>query len=100
MEYFKIKSSDYMAYLVARGHSAKLVKSEFDKLSSIPRHESYKRVEKSLENKVMFGQLSIHEVAMCFKLSIFTSIHHFSIISSQMLPYLLLINNANTSKIY
>ena len=25
-----------MAYLVARGHSAKLVKSEFDRMSSIP----------------------------------------------------------------
>ena len=36
-----------MAYLVARGHSAKLVKSEFDKVSSIPRYEARKKVEKS-----------------------------------------------------
>ena len=36
MEDFKIKS-EYMAYFVARGHSAKLVKSEFDKVSFTPR---------------------------------------------------------------
>ena len=54
MEYFKIKSSDYMAYLVTRGHSA------FDKVSSIPRYEARKKVEKSFENKIMFSQLSIH----------------------------------------
>ena len=33
LEDFKIKSSEFMAYLVARGHSA-----EFDKVSFIPRH--------------------------------------------------------------
>ena len=54
MEDFKIKPSEYMAYLVARGHSAKLVKSQFDKSSSIPRHEASKKVEKSFENKVIF----------------------------------------------
>ena len=42
-----------MAYLVARGHSAKLVKSEFAKVSSIPRHKADKKVEKSFENKVI-----------------------------------------------
>ena len=35
-----------MAYLVARGHSAKLVKSEFDKVPSILRHEAGKKVKK------------------------------------------------------
>ena len=43
-----------MAQLVATGHSAKLVKSEFDKVSFIPRHEALKKVEKSFENKVIF----------------------------------------------
>ena len=54
MEGFKIKSSELIAYLVPRGHSAKLVKSEFDKVSSIPRHEARKKVAKSFENKVIF----------------------------------------------
>ena len=54
MEDLKTKSSEYIAYLVAMGHSAKLVKSEFDKVSSIPRHEALKKVEKSFENKVIF----------------------------------------------
>ena len=54
MEDFKIKSSEPMAYLVARGNSAKLVKSEFDKVSSIPRHEARKKVETFFENKVTF----------------------------------------------
>ena len=31
-----------MAYLVTRGYSAKLVKCEFDKVSSIPRNEEHK----------------------------------------------------------
>ena len=35
-------------------HCAKLVKFEFDKVSSIPRHETRKKVEKSFENKVIF----------------------------------------------
>ena len=43
-----------MAYLVARGHSAQLVKSEFDKVPFILRHEAGKKVKKSFENKVMF----------------------------------------------
>ena len=44
-----------MAYLVAGGgNSAKLVKSEFDKVSSIARHEAGKIVEKSFENRVIF----------------------------------------------
>ena len=43
-----------MVSLIARGHSAKLVKSEFDKVSSIPRHESREITEKSFENKVIF----------------------------------------------
>ena len=54
MEDFKIKSSKYIAYLVASGHSAKLVKAEFGKVSSIPRHESRKKLEKYFENKVIF----------------------------------------------
>ena len=54
MEDFKIKSSELIAYLVPRGHSAKLVKSELDKVSSIPRHEARKKVAKSFENKVIF----------------------------------------------
>ena len=49
MEDFKIKSSEYMA----RGHSAKLVKAEFNKVSSIPRYEARKKVKKSFENKVI-----------------------------------------------
>ena len=53
IEDFKIKS-EYMAYFVARGHSAKLVKSEFDKVSSAPRYEAHKKVEKSFENKIIF----------------------------------------------
>ena len=53
MEDFKIKSLEYMTYLVARGYSAKLVKSEFDKVSSILRHEAGKTIEKSFENKVI-----------------------------------------------
>lgn len=40
-----------MAYLVARGHSAKLVKPE---LSEIPRCERCTKVEKPFENKVIF----------------------------------------------
>ena len=55
MENFKMKSSEYMAYLVARGHSAKLAKSEFDRVSPIPRHEAHKKVEKSFENKIIFN---------------------------------------------
>ena len=52
MEDFKIKSPEYMAYLVARGHSAKLVKSEFDKVSSISRNEARKKkVENFLKIK-------------------------------------------------
>ena len=43
-----------MAYLGARGHSAKLVKPEINNVSSIPRHEARKKVEKSFENKVIF----------------------------------------------
>ena len=43
-----------MTYLVARGHSAKLMKSQFDKVSSTPRYEASKKVEKSFENKVIF----------------------------------------------
>ena len=40
MEDFKAKSSESMAYLVARRHSAK---SEFHEVSSIPRHETRKK---------------------------------------------------------
>ena len=54
MEDFKIKSLEYMTYLVARGYCAKLVKTEFDKVSSILRHEAGKTIEKSFENKVIF----------------------------------------------
>ena len=43
-----------MTYLVASGHSAELVKFEFDKLSHQPRHKACKKVEKSFENKVIF----------------------------------------------
>ena len=43
-----------MAYLVTKGHSAKLVKPEFNNVSSIPRHEARKKVEKFFENKVIF----------------------------------------------
>ena len=32
---FKIKPSEYIGYLVVRGHSPKLVKSEFGKVSSL-----------------------------------------------------------------
>ena len=53
MEDFNIKSLECMAYLVARGHSAKLVKPEFDTVSEIPRHEGCKKVEKPV-NKVIF----------------------------------------------
>ena len=45
-----MKSSEYMAYLVDRGHSAKLVKSEFDKVSSIPRNEERKKEKKNILN--------------------------------------------------
>ena len=53
IEDFKIKS-EYMAYFVARGHSAKLVKSEFDKVSFTPRYKIHKKVGKAFENKVLF----------------------------------------------
>ena len=43
-----------MAYLVVRGYSAKLLNSEFAKLSSIPKHEARKKVEKSYGNNVIF----------------------------------------------
>ena len=43
-----------MAYLVARVHSAKLIKSEFDKVSSIHRHEARIKVEIYFKNKVIF----------------------------------------------
>ena len=43
-----------MAYLVARKLSAKLLKSEFEKVSSIPRHKARKKVEKYFENKAIF----------------------------------------------
>ena len=54
MEDFKTESSEYMTYLVDRGCCAKLVKSEFDKVFSIPKHEARKKVKKSFENKVIF----------------------------------------------
>ena len=38
MEDFKINSSECLTYLVGPEHSSKLMKSEFDKVSSIPRH--------------------------------------------------------------
>ena len=41
-----------MAYLIAMGHSAKLVKSEFDKVPPIPRHERSKKIEKSFEGNI------------------------------------------------
>ena len=43
-----------MAYSVDREHFAKFVKSEFDKVSSIPRHLTRKKIEKSFEKKVIF----------------------------------------------
>ena len=43
MKDFEIKSSEYLAYLVPGRHSAELVKSEFDKVSSMPRHEAPKK---------------------------------------------------------
>ena len=46
MQGFKKKSSEYMAYLVAKGNSAKLVKPEFDKVSSIAIHEARKKSRK------------------------------------------------------
>ena len=46
MEDIKIKWAEYMVYLVSWEHSAKLVKSEFEKVSSIPRHESGKKSRK------------------------------------------------------
>ena len=39
MEDFKITSSEYMVYLIARENSAKLVKSELVKVFSLLRHE-------------------------------------------------------------
>ena len=53
-EDYKMKLSEYKGYLVARVHFAKLVKSEFDKVSLIPRHEAREKVEKSFENEVTF----------------------------------------------
>ena len=38
IEDFKINSSESLTYLVGPEHSSKLMKSEFDKVSSIPRH--------------------------------------------------------------
>ena len=46
MQGFKKKSSEYMAYLVAKGNSAKLVKPEFVKVSSIAIHEARKKSRK------------------------------------------------------
>ena len=43
-----------MVSLIVRGHSARLVKSEFDKVSSIPRHKSREITEKSFEKTVIF----------------------------------------------
>ena len=47
MKDFKIKSG-------ARGLSAKLMKSEFGKVSSIPSYEACRKVEKYFENKAIF----------------------------------------------
>ena len=44
MENFKITSSEYMVCLITRGNSAKLVTSEFVKVSSILRHEARKKI--------------------------------------------------------
>ena len=43
-----------MAYLTARVNSAKLVKSEFDKVFSLARFERYKKLKRNFEIKVMF----------------------------------------------
>ena len=54
MDDFNTKSLDYMAYLIARGHSAKLVKPEFNKVSEIPTHEGCNKVEKPFENSDIY----------------------------------------------
>ena len=74
MEDFKIKSTECIAYLFVREHSAKLVKSQYDRVYSTPGHEAHKKIEKSLKNKVTFSQLSIHKVSTCLRLSISTFI--------------------------
>ena len=80
-----MKSSEYKTYLVARRYSPKLVKSEFGKVSSIPRHEACKKAEKSFENEVIFttpfnpGDPKVSQtINRCL---------HISIISSQMVLY-------------
>ena len=75
MKGFQTKSPEYiMAYLVARRHSAELVKSEFSEVSSIPRYEARKKVEKSFKNKVIFTSTFNPEVPISLKFSIVTFI--------------------------
>ena len=93
-----------MTYLIAWWHSPKLVKSEFDKVSSIPTHEAHKKVETSFENKVIFASTfnprcpNVSQIINRYLHLL--RIHHFSLTSSQMGQYLLLINVVKTSKIY
>ena len=47
-----MKSSEYKAYLVARRYSPKLMKSEFNKVSSIPRHEACKKQKNLLKTRL------------------------------------------------
>ena len=58
VEEFQKKSSEYMAYLVARGHSPQRVKSEFDKISVISRNECRKKVVRSNQDKkIIFSSI-------------------------------------------
>ena len=52
---YSLKSKEYMAYLVARGHSAEKVKSVFDNILAIPRKEARKKVIRSVnKNNIIF----------------------------------------------
>ena len=86
-----------MAYLVAMGHSANLVKSEFDKLPPIPRHDASKKIEKSFENKVIFTSTFNPNVSQVIICCLHLTILDFSITFLQMVSYL---KNVKTSKIY
>ena len=58
LEEYNKKSSEYMAYLVSRGHSPELVKSEFQKILSTSRNECRKKVDKTGNtSKVIFSSV-------------------------------------------
>ena len=61
VEEFNLKSKEYMAYLVARGHSPKDVKSTFETIGKMSRQNARKKRESSnASNAIIFQPSSTH----------------------------------------